>query len=227
MTSGAEALPQRPADVLVGRFLADLQDSRDWLDALLEAVALWTVPEETLEGRVYRYLVGGEAFDWLMLAERLLLSTDGLIPPAERDDLLFDGLLPRAMMEEEFKEAVGPAKYGAIVNYWYGVTVEEALLLAVEHEVRKQRRGLSSEDSRLDDAVYERIYGPPQEYLLNAFFSDSGILAADGISLAQLNELTYWLFKYRVKNSDPARLASDTRKGLRYLESQGRMVHGR
>jgi hypothetical protein len=35
--------------------------------------------------------------------------------------------------------------------------------------------------------------------------------------LSDLHEFTYWLFKHRVNNSDPARVASDTRKGLAML----------
>ena len=34
----------------------------------------------------------------------------------------------------------------------------------------------------------------------------------------QHREFTYWLFKFRVKNSDKAKVASDTTKGLNYLE---------
>ena len=43
-----------------------------WFEALLEAVGRWRVPEERIGDREYRYLIGGEAFDWLLLAERLL-----------------------------------------------------------------------------------------------------------------------------------------------------------
>ena len=35
--------------------------------------------------------------------------------------------------------------------------------------------------------------------------------------LTELKEFTYWLFKRRVRSSEPARVASDTRKGLARL----------
>ena len=41
------------------------------------------------------------------------------------------------------------------------------------------------------------------------------------MSLTDLKEFTYWLFKMRLTKWDPARVASDTRKGintLRYLD---------
>ena len=44
---------------------------KSWYAALLEAINLWRSPEEEYKGERYLYLVGGQAFDWLRLAERL------------------------------------------------------------------------------------------------------------------------------------------------------------
>ena len=65
-----------------------------WHQALLEAVGLWTRPQETYQGRKYQYLIHGEALDWLCLAERLCCEMDGAIPEEEKEDLLFLGQLP-------------------------------------------------------------------------------------------------------------------------------------
>ncbi|GAI19828.1 unnamed protein product, partial [marine sediment metagenome] len=43
---------------------------KHWYIALLEAIGLWDTAEETHNGRAYGYLIAGEAFDWLLLAER-------------------------------------------------------------------------------------------------------------------------------------------------------------
>ena len=206
----------------VEHFTASLREGRDWFDSLLEAIALWPAPRETHEGRHYEYLVGGEAFDWLLLAERLTQSADGLVPEEGRVSLLFHGIPPRQISQDGFRDMIGPAKYRAVGNYWYGVTVEEALILAVEHEVRKQRRGLRPEEPDLDDAVYQRIYGERRGELLRRFFAERDQPLADRVSLAELKEFTYWLFKYRIKHSDQARLASDTKKGLDFLHGLGR-----
>ncbi len=206
------------------QFTTALREGTDWFDALLVTIAIWPAGQETHEGRRYEYLVGGEAFDWLLLAERLTLCADGLVPEESRDRLLFHGIPPRALSEAEFKEKIGPTKYRAVSNYWYGVTVEEALALVVEHEVRKQRRGLGPEEPGLDDAVYQRIYGQPRWKLLQEFWTEREELEKEGSSLADLKEFTYWLFKYRMKRSDPARLASDTKKGLDFLHRMGRRL---
>ena len=39
---------------------------------------------EEYQGRTYQYLIQGEAFDWLVLAERLCCELDGVIPAEEK-----------------------------------------------------------------------------------------------------------------------------------------------
>src|SRR5687768_8159712 len=54
-------------------FLRETIDAGEhWYVALLRSMARWTAADETFDGRYYRYLIGGEAFDWLVLAERLI-----------------------------------------------------------------------------------------------------------------------------------------------------------
>ena len=80
--------------------------------------------------RQFVYLIQGEAFDWLALAERLVLSCEDLIPSDDRENLLFDGVLPQDFDREQFKDLLGIDKYRAYLNYYYGIVVEEALHLA-------------------------------------------------------------------------------------------------
>ena len=197
-----------------------------WFTALLESIALWTLPEETYKDRTYRYLVGGEAFDWLLLSERLLSEVKGLVPQEEVIDLLFHARLPVQMTDEEFKELIGASKYSAQLNYFYGVTVEEALVLAVEGEVRKEQvaRGIS-EGEELGEEVCQRLYGASRHELLTRFRKEKGYARGRSIQFHELKEFTYWLFKFRVNNSDKARIASDTAKGLKELERQRKNRH--
>src|SRR4030042_6815686 len=116
---------------------------KQWYIAFLEAIGLWGSAEEIYNGQTYRYLIAGEAFDWLLLAERLCSEVDGLFPEEEKSDLLFFAMLPVELSPKEFKKLIGEAKYRAYLNYFYGVVVEEALILAVEEEVYKERRSFA------------------------------------------------------------------------------------
>jgi len=72
----------------------EITAGKSWFIALLEAISRWTAGEETCEGRVYKYVIDGEAFDWLLLAERLLDSLGAIVPEGEKQALLFHGQPP-------------------------------------------------------------------------------------------------------------------------------------
>src|SRR5690348_15284062 len=128
-----------PAEI-IATLRQDLLGGEPWYPALLRAVGRWRLPAERVGERQYRYLVGGEAFDWLLLAERLTDTAGDLIPADERDALLFFNRSPERQDTDEFRALVGPVKYRAHLNYLYGVVVEEALQLSVELDVHKEQR---------------------------------------------------------------------------------------
>src|SRR3989304_2502959 len=128
----ADALPAALRDAVQG-------GAQHWFVAVLQAVGDWPLAEEEVDGRAYRYLVGGEAFDWLLLAERLCEAGAGRTPEDEREALLLPARFPIEVTEEEFRRLLGPAKHRAHLNFLYGVQVEEALQLGVAQEVQKER----------------------------------------------------------------------------------------
>ena len=191
---------------------------RNWYVALLEAVRLWSSPEEDYNGRHYQYLVDKEAFDWLVLADRLCEELDGLMPEKERINLIFFDTPPIELSKDEFKNLIGASKYQAHLNYLYGILVEKFLILAVTEEIRKEKRvlGLNNDNGVVDEA-YQSIYGATQFALLKQFRKERHYPQLRSISLSELNEFTYWLFKYRIKTRDKSCVASDTKKALTKL----------
>ena len=191
---------------------------RDWYVSLLEAIRLWGSPEEDYAGRHYRYLVNNEAFDWLALTARLCEELDGLVPEKERTNLLFFGIPPVKLSKDEFKNLIGASKYRGHLNYFYGVVVEQFLLLSVMEEIRKKERvsGLNNDNGVVDEA-HRSIYGATQSALLRQFRSERGYPRLRSIRLSELNEFTYWLFKQRMKTCDKSCVASDTKKALTKL----------
>ncbi len=186
-----------------------------WYIAVLKTMARWPHAEEVIDGRRYRYLIGGEAFDWLLLAERLLDELDGQVGREDRDNLLFHGHPPLEIEDEEFQTLIGTPKYQAYLNFLYGVVVEEALQVAVEEEVAKEGHShVWSAGDREGETVFQRLYGENQINLLAEYQKESGIEATDHLDMADYKEFIYWLFKFRVRHQEGARVASDTRKGL-------------
>jgi len=210
LTGDAEAIRYLEQAIISGKH---------WYIALLETIGLWSAATEVHNGRTYCYLIAGEAFDWLLLAERLCEAVDGLLPPDERLALLFYSKPPLNLSTKKFKELIGNAKYHQYLNYFYGITVEEALILVVQEEVRKERLilGYNNEEHDSINEVYRRIYGATRAVLLRQFRHEKGYPQVRSISLTELKEFTYWLFKYRLKQCDKARVASDTKKALEQL----------
>ena len=182
-------------------------------------MGLWTLPQEQHQDRKYQYLIGGEAFDWLLLAERLCPELDGVITEEEMEKLLFKGQLPSEVTPEVFRDILGTNKYRGYLNYWYGVVVEEALQLSVEEEVRKRQIARCYPDSEdLVEDAYNHLYGESRTDLLIEFRRHATIPQRRTLSLSDVKEFTYWLHKRRLEMWDPARVASDTRKGAQKLK---------
>ena len=217
-----ESVPAGDAEA-ISYLKQSIADGKHWYLALLGAIGLWTSAEEDYNDRPYVYLIDGEAFDWLLLAERLCDTVEGLIPEKERDALLFYGRPPLELDAGEVRELIGEKKYGQYLNYFYGITVEEALLLAVQEEINKERwvQGLQSK-SQSSDESYFRIYDVERDALLKQFRQEKGRAQRQSITLDEMKEFTYWLFKYRLKRCEKARIASDTKKALDFLKRQWR-----
>jgi 8-oxo-dGTP pyrophosphatase MutT (NUDIX family) len=210
----------------VAHFIAELDAGTPWFDAMMEAIAMWECAREQAGGRAYSYLVGGEAFDWLLLAERLLAAASQRVPEAGAERLLFNATPPgdtAPIDDARLRTLIGEAKHRAHLNFIYGVTVEEALQYATELDVAKERVTVSISDTfdgePVRDPVFQRIYGQPRLELLSEYRGERGLPAIDLLPLAEYREFLYWLFKYRVKHNEPARVASDTRKALAQLSA--------
>lgn len=217
------AIPEDgPLEPLAGveAFLRAMEAGEPWYPALLAVVARWTAPREVVDGVFFEYLVAGEAFDWLRLAQRLLEAAEEWLPEAVPEDeseaLLFHGTAPDGSDEAAFALAIGPAKHRAHLNFQYGVVVEEALLLSAEQELQKANQ-LAGSRYAADIAAYERVYGKPLDELIETYREETDGDIVDGSSLGEWRAFTYWCSKYRFRLAEPARVASDTRKALALL----------
>ena len=205
-------------------FREQLAAGAPWHRALLEAMGRWTLPEETWQGRRYKYIVGREAFDWLLLAERLCAEAGDAIPLEEMEMLLFHGILPEPVEGDELRSLLGASKHQGYLNYHYGIVLEEALQLAAEEKIRKRHTargyvetGTGSEE--LVEDAFRHLYNDSRSNLLDEFRRSAGLAQRSSLSLTDLKEFTYWLHKRRVNYWDPARVASDTRLAIGRLEA--------
>ncbi|MGI2336324.1 MAG: hypothetical protein ACRKGH_06775 [Dehalogenimonas sp.] len=206
------------AAAAVNRLRMAIESGQHWYPALLEAAGYWP-DDECIDGRVFRYLIAGEAFDFLLLAERLSGSLPDLIPEAEQIDLLFNSRPPMDVTAAEMRQLMGAKRYQQHLNYFYGITVEEALILAIQDEIRKEERSLVIKGYDTIDESFIRLYEQSRPELLKLFRRDRGERPNRSLKLPEMREFTYWLFKFRLRHTDKARVASDTKKALNRLKN--------
>ena len=125
------------------------------------------------------------------------------------EELLFTGKFPASFDEAQVKELLGVHKRRGYLNYYYGVVVEEALQLAVEREVHKRK--VSNGNQYQDDfseEVFQKVYRESQATLTEEFRQEAGYESVEIMSVTQMKEFTYWLFKYRIQTSEKANSTS-------------------
>ena len=199
----------------------DILNGKNWYLALLEAIGRWNTVEETIDGRRFIYLIAGEAFDWLLLGERLCATVEGLIPQQEKENLLFYGKAPVNLTNDEFQSLLGATKYKQYLNFFYGVTIEGALFLVTRDKLRKGKMAsLFRKTVDCDNESFIHLYGEDKKPLLKQFRKGKGYSQKDSIGLQEMNEFLYWLFKYRLEHCDKSRVASDTKSAMEYLKEQ-------
>ena len=210
---------ERSLDAL-GEMYDSISKGNPWAIALLGAIGRWSLPAEQINNLNIQYFLAGEAFDWLLLAERLVREIpENYIPEADKNALLFRGRLPSYITTTDFKMALGPEKYRAHLNYFYGVVLEEMLWHVTSNEVEKARtvKGLHHAIG-VDDEVSNRLYRSSLKALTGRFQKENGRGRSMKFTFTQYQEFVYWLFKKRISISDNARAASDTKKSLDALQ---------
>ena len=133
------------------------------------------------------------------MARRLCGTVDGLIPKKELDQLLERTHPPIEVSNDDFKNMVGGSKYRALLNYWYGVDVEEALVKALIDSISKERMaaGLASKRD-VSDMAFHRAYGGTRAALLEEFAKGRGQAVGKELTETEAKEFTYWLFQVPV-----------------------------
>lgn len=220
MSDSHQSSSSNPADAeIISKLRTDVAAGTNWYIALLKAAGQWQSHSETVNGQSYRYLIAGEALDFMLLAQRLLETISDMVSEQEQTEFLFRNKTPVNLSEEQFKNYIGELRYKQYLNYFYGVTTEEALIQALEDEVHKEGHGLQllSEHERTEEA-YRRIYDQSRKDLLKDFRREKGYPHTSSIEYSQMKEFYYWLFQKRVKMQEKDRIASYTRKALDWMK---------
>ncbi len=205
-------------------------DPSDWKPAFLETVAAWPKENERACDEIFHYFIGGEAFNWKRLAERIATQLSEEENPSVTPEELFEWLdttgVFGGMPEQQFQRILGVDAWRAHLNYFYGVHIEQCLIAAVQSRIQKRRfsNGMPPSDDA-SERVYLGLYEETEEMLWDQFLEENSVRLSDLIdespdetrTIALDEEFTYWLFKRRMEYSNAAQVAAETRRGLDML----------
>ena len=211
----------------------------EWKTAFLETVAAWPIENERVYGETFHYFIGGEAFNWKRLAERIatqLADEDSTTLPAHKifgwiDSTGVFGGVP----EHEFRRILGVDGWRAHLNHFYGVHIEQCLIAAVQSRIQKRRYSSGKPPSdNASDKVFLGLYEETEQDLWKEFADQnadrlSDLIAQSGEdqrSIGLDEEFTYWLFKRRIEFTLAPQVAAETRRGLDMM-SQMDAAHDR
>jgi hypothetical protein len=221
--TGATPSPVPAVEDAINRFRLNVESGKSWHMALLETARDWPVSEETVGEQTYRYIIAGEALDLLQIAERLISAAGNVVPEDEKVNFLFHNQPPVTLTAEQVRATLGENRFGQYLNFFYGVTAEEALVQAVEEEVRKEEQGINiHSEAQIIDETFRRVYDESHRALLRQFRKEKNYSQTGSITLEQIKEFSYWRFKYRLKRCEKARVASDTQKALNWMKRNSR-----
>ena len=216
---------------LLDHLIQQVEDEpSNWKPIFLGTVAAWPKQNERTNGETFHYFIGGEAFNWKRLAERIATQLDEenhtTVPPSDLFEWLETTGVFGGMPEQQLQRILGVDAWRAHLNYFYGVHIEQCLIAAVQSRVQKRRysNGLPPSDDASDRA-YLGLYEETEETLWDQFLDENSLRLSDLIAespeetrtIALDEEFTYWLFKRRIEYTNAAQVAAETRRGLDML----------
>ena len=199
----------------------------EWQKTFIATIAAWPVENETVYGETFHYFIGGEAFNWKRLAERIAteLAEVGCDHPDSQE--IFDWIATSGtfggLSEQEFRRILGVDGWRAHLNHFYGVHIEQCLITAIQARNHKRRysAGLPPSDDSSDRA-YLGLYEETEQDLWQLFIAENADRLSDLIAespdetrtIALDEEFTYWLFKRRIEYTLAPQVAAETQRGL-------------
>ncbi len=217
------AISKVTADDLIRQLRQSIKDGENWYNAFLEMASVWNIESETVGATKFQYIIDGEALDLSAIAARALPAISDLIDGEILDKYLTTGDYLGGHTYSEMRSLLGEDNYVRYLNFFYGVTLEEILHQLYKEALHKDHLSTGYTDKvDVTPQIFIQIYNQSRETLFSKFCEEKGYIIADAMNSRAIKEFYYWLFKQRVKNQEPARVASDTKRALDWLEKYRR-----
>ena len=202
------------------KYINQLNDSFDSDELLVETfmkiIGQWPLKSENFDNIEYQYWVNDEAFNWHLLASRLIFSITETTNKQILNELLHSTYLLPGSDQGKIINLFPPDKYRAHLNFIYGVVLEEVIICFNEMEKHKDVIN-QFHASDVINAVYLDLYGYNFSEFIRIYEFEKKIKLDKFDSLYSHYDFLYWSWKYRLKKSTPEKIAYDSQSGINFL----------
>ena len=199
---------------LIQELKSKIENGINWEKAVVDCISDWDISEEFYRGYKYKYWINNEAFDWMTLTERLGSAIKSYLNKKKYHELIFTGLLPNKSSYEYMKKVISKNKLSQMRNFYYGIIIEDLIYIQKSQQYLKN----SLNDINGYDG-YEEIYGKNINLLFQQFAKNIKFTKQSTINLYTYKEFIYWLFKFRIQNTDKTKVASDTNLSIKLAKN--------
>tara|TARA_Y100001970_G_C14227029_1_gene856316 strand:+ start:1541 stop:2203 length:663 start_codon:yes stop_codon:yes gene_type:complete len=186
------------------------------IDAFMKIIGHWPLKSEKIDNIEYQYWVNDEAFNWHLLATRIIFSITEANNKQILNKLLHSTYLLPGTDQRKIINLFSPDKYRAHLNFIYGVVLEEVIICFNEMEKNKDVINQFNASDAIN-AVYLDLYGYNFSEFIRVYEFEKKIKLDEFNSLYSYYDFLYWSWKYRLKKSTPEKIAYDSQSGINFL----------
>tara|TARA_Y100001970_G_scaffold225688_1_gene278739 strand:- start:18142 stop:18807 length:666 start_codon:yes stop_codon:yes gene_type:complete len=186
------------------------------IDTFLKIIGKWPVKTEIINNIEYKYWIDDEAFNWHLLATRIIFSLNEETNKKPLNAFLHSTYLLPGSDQRKIINLFPPDKYRAHLNFIYGVVLEEVIICFNEMEKNKDIINQFHASDAIN-AVYLDLYGYNFSEFKRIYEFEKKIKLDKFDSLYSYYDFLYWSWKYRIKKSTPEKIAYDSQSGINFL----------
>jgi len=186
------------------------------IHTFLKIIGHWPLKSEIIDGIEYQYWINDEAFNWYLLASRIIFSVKDEQNIKKLDHFLsIEHFLPGSD-QRIIINLFPPDKYRAHLNFIYGVILEEVIICFNEMEKNKDVLNQFNVTDSIN-LVYLNLYGMNYTEFIRLFEFETKNKLDQFDTLDSYYNFLYWSWKYRLKKSTPEKIAYDSQSGINFL----------
>ena len=186
------------------------------IHTFLKIIGHWPLKSEIIDGIEYQYWINDEAFNWYLLASRIIFSVKDEQNIKKLDHFLSTVHFLPGSDQRIMINLFPPDKYRAHLNFIYGVILEEVIICFNEMEKNKDVLNQFNVTDSIN-LVYLNLYGMDYTEFIRLFEFETKNKLDQFDTLHSYYNFLYWSWKYRLKKSTPEKIAYDSQSGINFL----------